>query len=131
MFSASEVAFCTESIQHGLRLDGRSCSDFRPFELELGLIAQASGSARLHVGSTDVIVGVKVGAGCLQQGWARAHGLMGAAASAHACTHARTRAHTRARTHARAHAHTHTCTHARTRARTRARTHARMHMRAR
>ncbi|KAG2442459.1 hypothetical protein HXX76_002545 [Chlamydomonas incerta] len=32
----------------------------RPIELELGVIAQAAGSARLHIGATDVIVGVKV-----------------------------------------------------------------------
>ncbi|KXZ56980.1 hypothetical protein GPECTOR_1g885 [Gonium pectorale] len=33
----------------------------RPLELDLGVIAQAAGSARLHVGATDVIVGVEVG----------------------------------------------------------------------
>ena len=59
-FSRSEIDFARNCIQHGLRLDGRSCDDLRPFELELGLIAQASGSARLRLGSTDVIVGVKV-----------------------------------------------------------------------
>lgn len=32
----------------------------RPVELQLGVIAQAAGSARLHLGATDVIVGVKV-----------------------------------------------------------------------
>ena len=44
----------------GARNDGRDCSDFRPIELELGVVPQASGSARLHLGNTDVVVGVKV-----------------------------------------------------------------------
>ena len=60
-FSAAEVEYCTLSLQHGLRLDGRAWNDFRPIELEVGVVAQASGSARLHLGDTDVIVGVKVG----------------------------------------------------------------------
>jgi len=64
-YSSSEIEFCTQSCQHGIRLDGRACEDFRPFELELGVIAQASGSARLHLGSTDVIVGVKVSQACI------------------------------------------------------------------
>lgn len=37
--------------------------DMRPVELQLGVIAQAAGSARLHLGATDVIVGVKVEVG--------------------------------------------------------------------
>ncbi|KAG2489638.1 hypothetical protein HYH03_011917 [Edaphochlamys debaryana] len=40
----------------------------RPVELELGVIAQAAGSARLHMGATDVIVGVKVEVGSPSQG---------------------------------------------------------------
>lgn len=60
MASQGERSFCSQCIAQGLRLDGRGLLDVRPLELELGLIAQASGSARLHLGSTDVIVGVKV-----------------------------------------------------------------------
>eukprot|EP00798_Chlamydomonas_sp_ICE-L_P007953 gene7953-1169_t len=62
-FSQAEHDYCAQAIQQGIRLDGRGPKDFRPIELELGLIAQASGSARLHLGSTDVIVGVKVEVG--------------------------------------------------------------------
>ncbi|PNH02161.1 Glucose-1-phosphate adenylyltransferase small subunit, chloroplastic [Tetrabaena socialis] len=60
MASAGEAAFCQLSIEQDIRLDGRSCHDMRPVELELGVIAQAAGSARLRMGTTDVIVGVKV-----------------------------------------------------------------------
>ncbi|GLC50923.1 hypothetical protein PLESTB_000447000 [Pleodorina starrii] len=63
MASAGEAAFCQISIENDVRLDGRSCQDMRPVELELGVIAQAAGSARLHMGATDVIVGVKVEVG--------------------------------------------------------------------
>ena len=61
--SLAEQEYCTACVQHGIRLDGREPCDFRPIELELGLIAQANGSARLHLGSTDVLVGVKVEVG--------------------------------------------------------------------
>ena len=58
--SISEIEYCKASVQQGIRLDGRDLQDFRPIEIELGLIAQANGSARLHLGTTDVLVGVKV-----------------------------------------------------------------------
>ncbi len=61
--SQAEVDYCVLSVEKGLRLDGRQATDFRPLEVELSPIAQASGSARLRLGSTDVIVGVKVSAG--------------------------------------------------------------------
>ena len=60
MGSAGEVTYCQLSIENNVRLDGRQCLDMRPVELELGVIAQAAGSARLHMGATDVVVGVKV-----------------------------------------------------------------------
>ncbi|EFJ48544.1 hypothetical protein VOLCADRAFT_90878 [Volvox carteri f. nagariensis] len=63
MASTGEAAFCQISIENDVRLDGRSCHDMRPVELELGVIAQAAGSARLRMGATDVIVGVKVEVG--------------------------------------------------------------------
>ncbi|GIM12265.1 hypothetical protein Vretimale_15645 [Volvox reticuliferus] len=63
MASAGEAAFCQISIENDVRLDGRRCIDMRPLELELGVIAQAAGSARLRLGATDVVVGVKVEVG--------------------------------------------------------------------
>mmetsp|Transcript_24732 Transcript_24732/g.53946 ORF Transcript_24732/g.53946 Transcript_24732/m.53946 type:complete len:286 (+) Transcript_24732:43-900(+) len=66
--SDGEQAFCVQCIELDARLDGRSRTDYRPVELELGLIAQASGSARLHLGATDVLVGVKAEVGSPEQG---------------------------------------------------------------
>lgn len=63
MGSVGEVTYCQLCIENNVRLDGRQCLDMRPVELELGVIAQAAGSARLHMGATDVVVGVKVEVG--------------------------------------------------------------------
>jgi exosome complex RNA-binding protein Rrp42 (RNase PH superfamily) len=60
MSSAGEASYCVLGIENDVRLDGRGCLDTRPMELELSVIAQAAGSARLRMGGTDVIVGVKV-----------------------------------------------------------------------
>jgi exosome complex component RRP42 len=52
-----------ETIDTGKRLDGRSLTDYRDFTIEEGLIERAEGSARIRLGKTDVLVGVKVGMG--------------------------------------------------------------------
>eukprot|EP00898_Chlorokybus_atmophyticus_P005515 jgi/Chlat1/5965/Chrsp4S00484 len=72
--SAGEAAFVRGGIAANLRADGRGNHDYREFALELGLISQASnrslhatelskmqasGSARLRLGGTDVITAVK------------------------------------------------------------------------
>jgi hypothetical protein len=61
MSGPTQLSYIAQGIELGIRSDGRGSLDCRPLELELGLIAQAHGSARLHLGRTDVIVGVKVG----------------------------------------------------------------------
>jgi exosome complex component RRP42 len=63
--SDAERAYIAQGVAQGLRNDGRGCRDMRPLELELGVIAQANGSARLRAGGTDVIVAVKVRAECV------------------------------------------------------------------
>jgi len=42
------------------RLDNRSLMDFRPIIIETGVIDRANGSARVQVGNTQVIAGVKI-----------------------------------------------------------------------
>lgn len=46
-------------LQDDFRADGRSRRDYRPMELETGLVSNASGSARLRLANTDILVGVK------------------------------------------------------------------------
>ncbi|MGB9659365.1 MAG: exosome complex protein Rrp42 [Nitrososphaerales archaeon] len=42
------------------RLDNRGLMDFRPITMETGIIEKANGSARVQVGNTQVIAGVKI-----------------------------------------------------------------------
>ncbi len=45
------------------RLDGRGLLDYRDFKIEEGLIERAEGSARVLLGKTEILVGVKVATG--------------------------------------------------------------------
>ncbi len=42
-----------------LRNDGRKRNEYRPMELETEVVTHASGSARLRLANTDILVGVK------------------------------------------------------------------------
>lgn len=57
--SESEKIYVFHGIQDGYRCDGRGFEDYRPMELETGLLANANGSARIRLASTDVLVGIK------------------------------------------------------------------------
>ncbi|KAH7284675.1 hypothetical protein KP509_34G066100 [Ceratopteris richardii] len=57
--SAAERRYLTDGIAQGLRNDGRGLYDFRAFSVELAIIPQANGSARVRLGATDVITSVK------------------------------------------------------------------------
>ena len=47
-----------------IRLDGRKLTEYRkPIEVEFGVVKTAEGSARVRIGETDVIVGVKLAVG--------------------------------------------------------------------
>lgn len=46
-------------LQNSYRSDGRSNTDYRPMELETDVVSHASGSARLRLANTDILVGVK------------------------------------------------------------------------
>ncbi len=47
----------------GKRLDGRELNEYREIKVEMGLIEKAEGSARVLLGKTEVLVGVKVEVG--------------------------------------------------------------------
>jgi len=50
-----------ELFKSDLRLDGRKLTDYRkPITVETGVIKMAEGSARVKIGETEVLVGVKV-----------------------------------------------------------------------
>ncbi len=50
-------------IDAGKRLDGRNLTDYREFTIEEGLIERAEGSARIRLGKTEVLVGIKIETG--------------------------------------------------------------------
>jgi exosome complex component RRP42 len=50
-------------ISSGKRLDGRGLTDFREIQIELGIIERAEGSARVRLGKTEVLVGIKIESG--------------------------------------------------------------------
>ena len=52
-----------ESLSRGKRLDGRNFESYRNFEIEVGIIDKANGSAKVKLGNTEVLAGVKVETG--------------------------------------------------------------------
>jgi exosome complex component RRP42 len=52
-----------DALSRGKRLDGRDFSETRPLVIETDVIKKANGSARVKLGDTEVIAGVKVDTG--------------------------------------------------------------------
>jgi exosome complex component RRP42 len=52
-----------DAISKGKRLDGRNLNEIRPIEIELDIIKKANGSARVKLGNSEVVAGVKVETG--------------------------------------------------------------------
>lgn len=52
-----------EALSRGKRLDGRNFESYRNFEIEVGIIDKANGSAKVKLGNTEVLAGVKVETG--------------------------------------------------------------------
>ncbi|MCK5628514.1 exosome complex protein Rrp42 [Candidatus Bathyarchaeota archaeon] len=50
-------------LSKGKRLDGRGLTDYREITLEQGIIERAEGSARVFLGKTEILVGIKIATG--------------------------------------------------------------------
>eukprot|EP01087_Luapelamoeba_hula_P006224 TRINITY_DN16304_c0_g1_i1.p1 TRINITY_DN16304_c0_g1~~TRINITY_DN16304_c0_g1_i1.p1 ORF type:complete len:299 (+),score=30.56 TRINITY_DN16304_c0_g1_i1:17-913(+) len=61
--SLAEQRYIAEGLDLNVRADGRGCLDYRYMHIETGITVQTNGSARLRLGDTDVMVGVKVDLG--------------------------------------------------------------------
>ncbi|MCX6707945.1 MAG: exosome complex protein Rrp42 [Candidatus Woesearchaeota archaeon] len=48
------------SLKKGIRYDGRKIDEYRDVEIEYGISKSAEGSARVRIGKTEVIVGIKL-----------------------------------------------------------------------
>ncbi|VDN18724.1 unnamed protein product [Gongylonema pulchrum] len=57
--SDAEKMFIIHGAQVGLRADGRGPLDYRPIEIQTGVLATTNGSARVRLASTDLLIGVK------------------------------------------------------------------------
>lgn len=55
----AEQRYIIQGAEYNIRNDGRKVDEYRDVEVQLGPIAQATGSARVRLGGTDVIVAVK------------------------------------------------------------------------
>jgi exosome complex component RRP42 len=56
----SMLQHLVSSMNKGVRFDGRRLTDYRPVKIEYGVSKTAEGSARVKVGDTEVIAGVKL-----------------------------------------------------------------------
>ncbi|XP_070575089.1 exosome complex exonuclease RRP42-like [Ptychodera flava] len=59
LLSEAQKTFIAHGIQDGLRTDGRSCEEYRIMELQCDVVSNTSGSARLKLSNTDILVGIK------------------------------------------------------------------------
>ncbi|MDG6229278.1 MAG: exosome complex protein Rrp42 [Candidatus Thermoplasmatota archaeon] len=50
-------------VEQGKRADGRQFNQYRPITIEPGIISKAEGSARVRIGNTQVIAGIKMSIG--------------------------------------------------------------------
>jgi exosome complex component RRP42 len=58
-----QTRYIVSHLSKGIRLDGRKPDEHRKIEIEVNPIEQAEGSARVRIGGTEVIAGVKLNAG--------------------------------------------------------------------
>jgi len=52
-----------ELVSSGKRLDGRGLTAYREIQVEVGVIERAEGSARVRLGKTEVMAGIKIETG--------------------------------------------------------------------
>ncbi len=52
--------YLSKLAEQGKRADGRTFNEFREIEIETGLFSKAEGSARVKIGNTQVIAGIKI-----------------------------------------------------------------------
>lgn len=57
--SEAEKIFIQHGVESNFRNDGRNNEDYRPILIETDVVQNANGSARVQLGQTDILVGVK------------------------------------------------------------------------
>ncbi|KAG8237472.1 hypothetical protein J437_LFUL015691 [Ladona fulva] len=59
LLSDAEKVFILHGVKDDFRCDGRTRQEYRPIEVETEIVSNASGSARVRLANTDILVGVK------------------------------------------------------------------------
>ncbi|XP_026883092.1 exosome complex component RRP42 isoform X1 [Electrophorus electricus] len=57
--SEAEKVYIMHGVRDDLRVDGRGCEDYRHMEIETDVVSNTDGSAKVRMGHTDVLVGIK------------------------------------------------------------------------
>ncbi|XP_037548734.1 exosome complex component RRP42 [Nematolebias whitei] len=57
--SEAEKVYILHGIRDDLRVDGRGCEDYRHMEIETDVVSNTDGSAKVTLGDTAVLVGIK------------------------------------------------------------------------
>uniref|UniRef100_A0A3B1J5J7 Exosome component 7 n=1 Tax=Astyanax mexicanus TaxID=7994 RepID=A0A3B1J5J7_ASTMX len=57
--SEAEKVYIMHGVRDDLRVDGRGCEDYRHMEVETDVVSNTDGSAKVSLGHTDVLVGIK------------------------------------------------------------------------
>ncbi|CAF93061.1 unnamed protein product [Tetraodon nigroviridis] len=57
--SEAEKVYVLHGIRDDLRVDGRGCEDYRHMEIETDVVSNTDGSAKVTLGHTVVLVGIK------------------------------------------------------------------------
>ncbi|TTP27309.1 Exosome complex exonuclease RRP42 [Bagarius yarrelli] len=57
--SEAERVYVLHGVRDDLRVDGRGCEDYRHMEIETDVVSNTDGSAKVRLGQTDVLVGIK------------------------------------------------------------------------
>ena len=63
IISNLEITQIRDAVEANKRLDGRKNDEFRPTEIETGVITKAEGSAMVTMGKSKVLAGVKISVG--------------------------------------------------------------------
>ena len=63
LISSIKKDYLSNLAKNGKRTDGRKFDEYRNIEIETGLISKAEGSARVKIGNTQVVAGIKMDIG--------------------------------------------------------------------
>lgn len=67
-YSHAELSYAATAVKKAFRADGRAPTDYRNISVATGVVAQANGSARVSLGGTEIVCGIKLDTEDLHEG---------------------------------------------------------------